>query len=338
MLVPMRQILDEAAKGGYGVPAFNTNNMEQAQAIFRGADKTNSPVIVQVSRGALKYSDMELLVAILLALVKKYPKLKVAIHLDHGNSFATCQQAIALGFSSVMMDGSLAEDGKTINTFEQNVAVTGQVVEYAHRLGVTVEGELGAMGGLEDGHGAGLTDDEVRLHLTNPGQAGDFVFQTDVDALAVAIGTSHGAYKFTRPPTGAVLRMDVIAAIHAQLPNCHMVMHGSSEVTQSLLDIIRMYGGYMKPTYGVPVSEVQIGIHNGVRKVNVDTDNRLAMTGAVRRVFVCEPWKFDVREWMGPARDAMQAVVESRITAFGSAGHNDDYEAMTIADAKALYA
>jgi len=311
--------------------------MEQAQAISRGAAEKNSPVIVQVSRGALKYSDMELLVAILLALVKMYPKLKVAIHLDHGNSFDTCKQAIELGFSSVMMDGSLGADGKTINTFEQNVAVTRRVVEYAHPLGVTVEGELGAMGGLEDGHGAGLSAAEVMLHLTNPEQAGEFVARTGLDALAVAIGTSHGAYKFTRPPTGAVLKMDVIAAIHAQLPNCHMVMHGSSEVTPSLLDIIRMYGGYMPPTYGVPVSEVQLGIKNGVRKVNVDTDNRLAMTGAVRKVLVCEPWKFDLREWMGPARDAMQGVVESRITAFGSVDHNDDYEPMTLEDAKALY-
>jgi len=336
-LVPMRQILDEAAKGGYGVGAFNANNMEQAQAIFRAGAETESPVIIQVSRGALKYSDMDLLVVILQQLTRMYPRLKAAIHLDHGNSVETCRKAIELGFSSVMMDGSLAEDGKTINAYVKNVEVTLLVVELAHPLGVTVEGELGALGGLEDGHGAGLSGDEVRKHLTDPNQAKVFVDATGVDCLAVAIGTSHGAYKFTRPPTGAVLRMDVIKAIHQQLPDCHLVMHGSSEVSEGLLDVIRMYGGYIKPTYGVPVREVQEGVRSGVRKINVDTDSRLAMTGAVRKIFACEPTKFDMREWLGPARDAMQAVVKSRMISFGSAGHNNDYEPMTLDDMKKAY-
>lgn len=336
-LVPMRQILDEAAKGGYGVGAFNVNNMEQIQAIMAAAEEVQSPVIVQASRGALKYSQLNYLRHLMLAAVELHPKIPVAMHLDHGNCLATCLLAIELGFTSVMMDGSLDEGGKKPRSYEDNVCVTRKVVEIAHAYGVTVEGELGCLGGIEDGHGAGFSEEEAKKFLTNPDQAEEFVANTGVDALAVAIGTSHGAYKFRRPPTGAVLRMDVIAEIHAKLPGCHLVMHGSSEVSESLQDTVRMYGGYLKPTFGVPVAEVQQGIKHGVRKVNIDTDSRLAMTGAARKLFVCEPAKFDPREWLAPARDAMQAVVQSRIIAFGSTGHAFDYSPITLEDAKALY-
>lgn len=342
-LVPMRQILDEAAKGGYGVGAFNVNNMEQIQAIMQAANDTNSPVIIQASRGALKYSKMIYLKKLMEAAVEEFPNIPVAMHLDHGNSLETCKQAIALGFTSVMMDGSLAEDGKTPNSYEQNVAVTLQVVEYAHPLGVTVEGELGCLGGIEDGHGAGLSEDEVQDHLTDPVQAEDFVAKTGLDALAVAIGTSHGAYKSGRkdPKTGEMLpptlAMDRIHQIHERMPNCHMVMHGSSSVPKELVDIINQYGGEMPDTFGIPIDQIQDGIKHGVRKINVDTDSRLAITGAIRKVFVESPSKFDPRDYLKPAREAAYEVYVARMKAFGQAGHAGDYTPMTLDDVKALY-
>lgn len=343
MLVPMRQILDEAAKGGYGVGAFNVNNMEQIQAIMQAANDTNSPVIIQASRGALKYSKMVYLKKLMEAAVEEFPHIPVAMHLDHGNSLETCKQAIALGFTSVMMDGSLAEDGKTPNSYEQNVEVTRQVVEYAHPLGVTVEGELGCLGGIEDGHGAGLSDSEVQDHLTDPEQAEDFVAKTRLDALAVAIGTSHGAYKSGRkdPETGEMLpptlAMDRIHEIHKRMPNCHMVMHGSSSVPRELVDIINQYGGQMPDTFGIPIEQIQDGIKHGVRKINVDTDSRLAITGAIRKVFAESPSKFDPRDYLKPAREAAYEVYLARMKAFGQAGHAGDYEPMTLEDVKALY-
>ena len=342
-LVPMRQILDEAAKGGYGVGAFNVNNMEQIQAIMQAANDTNSPVIIQASRGALKYSKMVYLKKLMEAATLEFPHIPVSMHLDHGNSLETCKQAIDLGFTSVMMDGSLSEDGKTPNTYEQNVEITKKVVEYAHPLGVTVEGELGCLGGIEDGHGAGLSADEVDEHLTDPGQAEDFVAKTSLDALAVAIGTSHGAYKSGRkdPETGEMLppklAMERIHEIHKRMPNCHMVMHGSSSVPKELVDLINQYGGNMPDTFGIPVEQIQDGIKHGVRKVNVDTDSRLAITGAIRKVFVESPEKFDPRDYLKPAREAAYNVYVARMNAFGQAGHAGDYEPITLEDAKALY-
>ncbi len=342
-LVPMRQILDEAAKGGYGVGAFNVNNMEQIQAIMQAANDTNSPVIIQASRGALKYSKMIYLKKLMEAAAEEFPHIPVAMHLDHGNSLETCKEAIALGFTSVMMDGSLGEDGKTPNSYEQNVNVTLAVVEYAHPLGVTVEGELGCLGGIEDGHGAGLSDAQVQDHLTNPAQAEDFVAKTGLDALAVAIGTSHGAYKAGRkdPVTGQmlppVLAMDRIYEIHKRMPKCHMVMHGSSSVPKELVDIINQYGGNMPDTFGIPIEQIQDGIKHGVRKVNVDTDSRLAITGAIRKLFAEKPEKFDPRDYLKPAREAAYDVYVKRMNAFGQAGHAGDYKPITLEDAKALY-
>ncbi|HOE65983.1 MAG TPA: ketose-bisphosphate aldolase [Candidatus Hydrogenedentes bacterium] len=342
-LVPMRQILDEAAKGGYGVGAFNVNNMEQIQAIMQAANDTNSPVIIQASRGALKYSKMIYLKKLMEAAAEEFPHIPVAMHLDHGNSIATLKEAIDLGFTSVMMDGSLAEDGKTPNTYEQNVAITKQAVELAHPLGVTVEGELGCLGGIEDGHGAGLSDEEVASHLTDPAQAEDFVAKTGLDALAVAIGTSHGAYKSGRkdPKTGEILppalAMERIHEIHKRMPNCHMVMHGSSSVPKELVDLINQYGGKMPGTFGIPISEIQDGIKHGVRKINVDTDSRLAITGAIRKVFVEHPEKFDPRDYLKPAREAAYHVYVDRMKAFGQAGHAGDYKQMTLEDMKKVY-
>jgi len=339
----MRQILDEAAKGGYGVGAFNVNNMEQIQAIMQAANDTNSPVIIQASRGALKYSKMIYLKKLMEAAAEEFPHIPVAMHLDHGNSIATLKEAIDLGFTSVMMDGSLAEDGKTPNTYEQNVAITKQAVELAHPLGVTVEGELGCLGGIEDGHGAGLSDEEVASHLTDPAQAEDFVAKTGLDALAVAIGTSHGAYKSGRkdPKTGEILppalAMERIHEIHKRMPNCHMVMHGSSSVPKELVDLINQYGGKMPGTFGIPISEIQDGIKHGVRKINVDTDSRLAITGAIRKVFVEHPEKFDPRDYLKPAREAAYHVYVDRMKAFGQAGHAGDYKQMTLEDMKKVY-
>jgi len=326
-LLPLRTLLDHAAENAYGVAALNVNNMEQIQAIMEAAEETDSPVIIQASRGARKYSQDAYLKHLMLAAVELHPNIPIVMHQDHGNSVETCMSAIENGFTSVMMDGSLQEDGKTPGDFDYNVRVTSEVVKQAHAKGVSVEGELGCLGSLEtgtgekeDGHGfeGVLSHDQL---LTDPDEAERFVAATDADALAVAIGTSHGAYKFTEKPTGDVLRMDKIEEIHKRIPNTHLVMHGSSSVPEELLDIIRSYGGYMKETYGVPVEEIRRGIDHGVRKVNVDTDNRLAITGAIRKVFACEPGKFDPRDYLKPARAAMKEVCKARMVAFGQAGH-----------------
>jgi fructose-bisphosphate aldolase class II len=317
----MRILLDHAAENDYGIAALNVNDMEQIQAIMEAARETESPVIVQASRGARQYTNDAFLRHLMLAAAELYPELPIAMHQDHGNSPATCFSAIRQNFTSVMMDGSLEADGKSPSSFEYNVEVTRKVVEVAHMLGVSVEGELGCLGGIEDGHGAGLSDEEVKQHLTDPDQAVQFVEATGVDALAVAIGTSHGAYKFTRKPTGDVLSMETIEKIHKKLPNTHLVMHGSSSVPQELQDVINAYGGELKQTYGVPVEEIQRGIKHGVRKINVDTDNRLAMTGAIRKVFATKPEEFDPRKYLGPAREAMKEVCRQRMIAFGQAGN-----------------
>ena len=333
-LVSMRQVLDEAAKGGYGVGAFNVNNMEQIQAIMEAARETKSPVIIQASRGARSYSQDKFLYHLMLAAAELYPEIPLVMHLDHGNSVETCKSAIDLGFTSVMMDGSLMPDGKTPSSFDYNVKTTREVVELAHAKGVTVEGEIGVLGGIEDGHGAGGTGLE---HVTDPDQAVEFVERTGVDALAIAIGTSHGAYKFTRKPDGAVLKMDILLAIHKRLPKVHLVMHGSSSVPKELQDVINQFGGKLKPTWGVPVEEIQLGIRNGVRKINVDTDNRLAITGAIRKVFIESPEKFDPRDYLKPAREAMKKVVAERMVQFGQAGHAGDYQPIPMADIARKY-
>jgi len=319
-LVPMRILLDHAAENGYGLAAFNVNNMEQIQAIMLAARETGSPAIVQASRGAREYTNDAYLRHLMLAAAELYPEIPMAMHLDHGNSFKTCMSAIEQSFTSVMIDGSLLEDGKTPAPYDYNVKVTRQVVDAAHARGVTVEGELGTLGGIEDGHGAGLSTEEALKHLTDPVQAEKFVAETGVDALAVAIGTSHGAYKFTRKPTGDVLVMTVIEDIHRRLPNTHLVMHGSSSVPQELKEIINKFGGSLKPSYGVPVEEIQRGIRHGVRKVNVDTDNRLAITGAIRKVFAEKPEEFDPRKYLGPARDELtKLIVRKNREVLGSA-------------------
>jgi fructose-bisphosphate aldolase class II len=333
----MRILLDHAAEHGYGVAALNVNNMEQIQAIMMAAVETDSPVIIQASRGARKYSNDDYLRHLMLAAAELNPKLPIAMHQDHGNSAETCMSAIKQGFTSVMMDGSLTEDGKTPATYDFNVKVTRKVVNAAHKRGVTVEGELGALGGIEDGHGAGLSQAEAMAHLTDPEEAEAFVAATGVDALAVAIGTSHGAYKFTHKPTGDVLRMDVIEEIHKRLPNTHMVMHGSSSVPQKLQDIINKYGGALKQTYGVPVKEIQRGIKHGVRKINVDTDNRLAITGAIRQVFAETPEKFDPRDYLKPAREAMAEVCKERMIAFGQAGNAGKIKTRTLKQMVSFY-
>jgi len=333
----MRILLDHAAENGYGVAALNVNNMEQIQAIMEAARETESPVIIQASRGARSYSQDAYLRHLMLAAVELYPEIPVCMHQDHGNSPATCFSAIRQNFTSVMMDGSLSADGKTPSTFEYNVEVTRKVVEVAHMLGVSVEGEIGCLGGIEDGHGAGLSEDQLKLHLTDPAQAVEFVKQTGVDALAVAIGTSHGAYKFTKKPTGDVLSMTTIETIHKMLPNTHLVMHGSSSVPQELQDIINQYGGALKPTFGVPVEEIQRGIKHGVRKINVDTDNRLAITGAIRKVFVESPEKFDPRDYLKPARNAMKEVCKQRMIQFGQAGWASKIKCKTIDDMAKVY-
>jgi len=325
-LIPLRTLLDHAAENDYGVAAFNVNNMEQIQAIMEAAKEIDAPVIVQASRGARKYSQDNYLRHLMLAAVELYPEIPIVMHQDHGNSPDTCQSAIDNGFTSVMMDGSLEEDGKTPADYDYNVAVTKKVCEMAHKQNVSVEGELGCLGSLEsgmgeaeDGHGAEgeLSHDQL---LTDPEEAERFVAETGVDALAVAIGTSHGAYKFTKKPTGEVLAMDRIEEIHKRLPNCHLVMHGSSSVPQELQDIINEFGGEIKQTYGVPVEEIQRGIKHGVRKINVDTDNRMAITGAIRKVLMTKPAEFDPRAYLKPARDAMKQVCIDRMTAFGQAG------------------
>lgn len=335
-LVPLRILLDHAAENGYGLAAFNVNNMEQIQSIMEAAKETNSPVIVQASRGARSYSQDNYLRHLMLAASELYPQIPVAMHQDHGNSPTTCASAIEMGFTSVMMDGSLAEDGKSPASFEYNVDVTKKVVQLAHAKGVTVEGELGCLGSLEtgegekeDGHGAEgvLSHDQL---LTDPEEAARFVQETGVDALAVAIGTSHGAYKFSKQPTGEVLAMSRIEEIHRRLPNTHLVMHGSSSVPKELQDIINKYGGKMKPTWGVPVEEIQRGIKHGVRKINVDTDCRMAITGAIRKVLAESPEKFDPRDYLKPAREAMREVCKARMISFGQAGNADKIKQISL--------
>jgi fructose-bisphosphate aldolase class II len=333
----MRALLDHAAENGYGVAALNVNNMEQIQAIMYAAEETDSPVIIQASRGARSYAQDNYLRHLMLAAAELYPKLPIAMHLDHGNSPETCRSAIENGFTSVMMDGSLSADGKEPSTYDYNVKVTREVVEAAHAKGVSVEGEIGALGGIEDGHGAGLTEEQAQEHLTDPDQAEKFVADTGVDALAVAIGTSHGAYKFKKKPTGDVLRMSLIEEIHRRLPNTHLVMHGSSSVPQELQDIINKYGGKMNPTYGVPVEEIQRGIKHGVRKINVDTDNRMAITGAIRKVFIETPEKFDPRDYLKPAREAMKEVCKARMIAFGQAGNAGKIPLKTLGEMVDFY-
>ena len=326
-LIPLRTLLDHAAEHNYGVAALNVNNMEQIQAIMEAAKETDSPVIVQASRGARSYSQDAYLRHLMLAAAELYPEIPIVMHQDHGNSVKTCMSAIDNGFTSVMMDGSLKEDGKTPSDYAYNVQVTSEVVRMAHARGVSVEGELGCLGSLEtgkgekeDGHGfeGALSHDQL---LTSPEEAAQFVADTGVDALAVAIGTSHGAYKFTRKPDGEVLAMSRIEEIHKRIPNTHLVMHGSSSVPQELQDMINKYGGKMKQTWGVPVEEIQRGIKHGVRKINVDTDNRMAITAAIRKVFWETPDKFDPRDYLKPARAAMQEICKQRMIQFGQAGH-----------------
>jgi fructose-bisphosphate aldolase, class II len=325
-LVSMRQLLDHAAENGYGIPAFNVNNLEQVQAVMEAAKETGSPVILQASAGARKYAGEPFIKHLILAALEAYPEIPLVMHQDHGQSPDVCAGAIKLGFSSVMMDGSLQADGKSIASYDYNVDVTKKVVDMSHKLGVTVEGELGCLGSLEtmkgdkeDGHGAEGTMTREQL-LTDPEQAADFVKKTQLDALAIAIGTSHGAYKFSRKPTGDILAIDRIKVIHKRIPNTHLVMHGSSSVPQDLLAIINQYGGKMKETYGVPVEEIQEAIKHGVRKINIDTDIRLAMTGAVRKFLAENPDKFDAREWLKPAREAAKLVCKQRYVEFGCTG------------------
>jgi fructose-bisphosphate aldolase class II len=325
-LVSMRQLLDHAAENGYGLPAFNVNNLEQVTAIMQAADEVGAPVIMQASAGARKYAGEAFLRHLIEAAVEAYPHIPVVMHQDHGQSPAVCMAAIKSGFTSVMMDGSLMEDGKSVASYDYNVAVSREVVKFSHSIGVTVEAELGVLGSLEtmmgdkeDGHGADGKMTREQL-LTDVQQAADFVKQTQCDALAIAIGTSHGAYKFSRKPTGDILAIDRIKEIHARIPNTHLVMHGSSSVPQELLEEIRQFGGDMKETYGVPVEEIVIGIQNGVRKINIDTDIRLAMTGAIRRYLFENPGKFDPRDYLKPAREAAKLVCKARYLAFGCEG------------------
>lgn len=325
-LVSLRQLLDHAAENTYGLPAFNVNNLEQVQAIMEAASEVGAPVVMQASAGARKYAGEHFLKHLIQAALEAYPHIPIVMHQDHGQSPAVCEGAIKLGFSSVMMDGSLKEDGKTIADYDYNVTVTRKVVDMAHKLGVSVEGELGCLGSLEtmkgdkeDGHGT----DDVMTHsqlLTDPDEAADFVKKTQIDALAIAIGTSHGAYKFTRKPTGDILAIERIKEINRRIPGTHLVMHGSSSVPQELLEDIRRYGGDMKQTYGVPVEEIQEAIKHGVRKINIDTDIRLAMTAAIRRFLVENPSKFDPRDYLKPAREAAKQICKQRYLQFGCEG------------------
>ena len=325
-LVSMRELLDHAAENTYGIPAFNVNNLEQVQAVMEAANETGAPVILQASAGARKYAGEPFIKHLIQAAVEAYPHIPLVMHQDHGQNPGVCQGAMNLGFSSVMMDGSLEADGKTIASYDYNVDVTRQVVEMAHKLGVTVEGELGCLGSLEtmqgdkeDGHGTDAVMTREQL-LTDPEQAADFVKRTQLDALAIAIGTSHGAYKFTRKPTGDILAIERIKEINRRIPNTHLVMHGSSSVPQDLLATIRQFGGNMKETYGVPVEEIQKAIQFGVRKINIDTDIRLAMTAAVRQFLAENPDKFDAREWLKPAREAAKKICKQRYIEFGCEG------------------
>ncbi|HSW07274.1 class II fructose-bisphosphate aldolase [Aquabacterium sp.] len=343
-IVSMRQLLDHAAENGYGIPAFNVNNLEQVQAVMSAAAEIDAPVILQASAGARKYAGEAFIKHLIQAAVESYPKVPLVMHQDHGQSPDVCQGAIELGFSSVMMDGSLQADGKTIASYDYNVDVTRTVVDMAHKLGVTVEGELGCLGSLEtmkgdkeDGHGTEATMTMEQL-LTDPEQAADFVKRTQLDALAIAIGTSHGAYKFTRKPTGDILAIGRIKEIHRRIPNTHLVMHGSSSVPQDLLAEIRKFGGDMKETYGVPVEEIQEAIKFGVRKINIDTDVRLAMTAAIRRFFAENPSKFDPREYLKPAREAAKAICKQRYEQFGCSGQGSRIQALPLVTIAQRYA
>lgn len=343
-LISLRQMLDHAAEYSYGVPAFNVNNLEQMRAIMLAADKTDSPVIVQASAGARKYAGAPFLRHLILAAVEEFPHVPVVMHQDHGTSLAVCQRSIQLGFSSVMMDGSLGEDGKTPTTYDYNVDVTRRVVEIAHACGVSVEGELGCLGSLEtgeageeDGIGAAgkLTHDQM---LTDPEEAAQFVRATQVDALAIACGTSHGAYKFSRPPTGDILAINRIKEIHARIPDTHLVMHGSSSVPQEWLEIINEFGGAIPETYGVPVEQIQEGIKYGVRKINIDTDLRLASTGAIRRYMAKNPAEFDPRKYLAESVKAMTEICVARYEAFGCAGNGSKIRGMSLEKMVDLYA
>jgi fructose-bisphosphate aldolase, class II len=343
-LVSMRELLDHAAANGYGIPAFNVNNLEQVQAIMSAADEVGAPVILQASAGARKYAGEPFIKHLILAAAEMYPHIPMVMHQDHGTSPAICQGALNLGFGSVMMDGSLMEDGKTPASFEYNTEVTRKVVEMAHKVGATVEGELGCLGNLEtgdageeDGVGAAGKLDHSQM-LTDPEEAATFVKATQLDALAIAIGTSHGAYKFSRPPTGDILAISRVKEIHARIPNTHLVMHGSSSVPQDLLVIINQYGGAMKQTYGVPVKEIQEAMKHGVRKINIDTDIRMAMTGAVRKFMAENPEKFDAREWLKPAREAAKQVAKQRYMEFGCEGQGAKIKGATLSVMAERYA
>ncbi len=340
----MRELLDHAAAHNYGIPAFNVNNLEQVQAVMAAADEVGAPVILQASAGARKYAGESFIKHLIAAAAESYPHIPLVMHQDHGTSPAICKGALDLGFGSVMMDGSLMADGKTPADFAYNVDVTRQVVAMAHLVGATVEGELGCLGSLETGEageedGVGavgkLTHDQM---LTDPEEAAQFVKATQLDALAIAIGTSHGAYKFSRPPTGDVLAIGRVKEIHARIPNTHLVMHGSSSVPQELLALINQFGGKMKETYGVPVSEIQEAIKHGVRKINIDTDIRLAMTGAVRKFQAENPDKFDMREWMKPAREAAKAICKQRYLEVGCEGQGAKIKGVSLTVMAAQYA
>ncbi|MBA4503676.1 class II fructose-bisphosphate aldolase [Marinobacterium marinum] len=335
-LISMRQLLDHAAEYGYGIPAFNVNNLEQMRAIMEAAAKTDSPVIVQASAGARKYAGSNFLRHMILAAIEEFPDVPVCMHQDHGTSPAVCQRSIAMGFSSVMMDGSLGEDGKTPTDYAYNVDVTRRTVEMAHACGVSVEGELGCLGSLETGQAGeedGIGAEGTLTHeqmLTDPDEAADFVKATNVDALAIACGTSHGAYKFTKPPTGDILAIDRIRAIHERIPTTHLVMHGSSSVPQEWLAVINQFGGEIPETYGVPVEQIVEGIKYGVRKVNIDTDLRLASTGAVRRFLAENPAEFDPRKFLKATMQAMSEICIARYEAFGTAGHASKIKAISL--------
>ena len=343
-VIGLRQLLDHAAENDYGVPAFNVNNLEQMRAIMEGADEVDSPVIVQASAGARKYAGANFLKHLIIASVEEFPHIPIVMHQDHGASPAVCQRSIQLGFSSVMMDGSLLEDQKTPASYDYNIEVTRRAVDMAHACGVSVEGELGCLGSLEtgeageeDGVGAQgtLTHDML---LTDPEQAADFVDNTQVDALAIAIGTSHGAYKFSRPPTGDILAIDRVREIHKRIPNTHLVMHGSSSVPQDLLEKINQFGGDIPETYGVPVEEIQEGIRHGVRKVNIDTDLRLAATAATREFLANNPREFDPRKYLAQQLLAMKEIVKDRLTAFGTAGQAAKIRPLSLERYSQLYA
>ena len=343
-LVSLRQLLDHAAEHGYGMPAFNINNMEQMLSVMAAAKETDSPVIMQASRGARAFANDIVLSHLIKAAIELYPDVPVCMHQDHGNSEGTCLSAITNGFSSVMMDGSLKADGKTPADFDYNANVTGRVAELAHLVGASTEGELGVLGSLEtgkgdkeDGHGAEGVLSKEQL-LTDPDEAVKFVKRTKVDALAIAMGTSHGAYKFSRKPDGDVLAIYRIKEIHERMPNVHLVMHGSSSVPQDLLDIINAYGGKMPQTFGVPVEEIVNGIKHGVRKVNIDTDCRMAITGAIRKFFAEKPGEFDPRSFMKPAMAAMQKVCKQRYEEFGAAGNGSKIKVIPLADMAKRYA